>query len=176
MFLRSFGTPSLVRGLWFLKLGNLLCTFPKGICSRKFAFNSIYSTRIDEIHHLCSCNQHKILFEVFVAMINQSGGVSKHLKDVPSQITCRLLNLELKVICLPLLPLMFYAKQSFPVSFCEWEHLYLLTFVQSKKDFVYALLLLEPEPNVRRFNFVHIFPLNRLFSWHFSFLAWFWGD
>jgi len=63
-------------------------------------------------------------------MINQSGGVSKHLKDVPSQITCRLLNLVLK----------------------------------SKKDFVYALLLLEPEPNVRRFDFVHIFPLNRLFS------------
>ncbi|XP_039839378.1 auxin response factor 2A-like isoform X4 [Panicum virgatum] len=45
--------------------------------------------------------------------LQQSGGVSKHLKDVPSQITCRLLNLELK----------------------------------SKKDFVYALLLLEPEPN-----------------------------
>lgn len=35
--------------------------------------------------------------------------------------------------------------------------------MQAKKDFVYALLLLEPEPNVRRFDIVRIFPLITFF-------------
>jgi hypothetical protein len=38
--------------------------------------------------------------EPFFAMINQTGGVSKHLYDVRPQIICRVLKLELKVICM----------------------------------------------------------------------------
>nr|CAB3465877.1 unnamed protein product [Digitaria exilis] len=62
------------------------------------------------------------------------GGLSQHSKDLPPQIICRVLNLELK----------------------------------SKKDFVYALLLLQPEPN----DMTQTAPMQELVAKDLSGIEW----
>jgi hypothetical protein len=87
------------------------------------------------------CVDRYLIYLLFLT--KQDGGISMHLHGVPSQILCRVINVELKVsglshlFFLHLLPLIFSDKQAL-----------LWSFMQSENDFIHACLILLPELDV----------------------------